>query len=58
MNIANNLAVILIAFRLKMDNQGLVNQQAKNDVTKFVEEFGDGMTPLQFYNYLLTANQE
>lgn len=52
MDIANNLAIVLIAFRLKMDDHGVVNQQIKNDVLKLVESFGDGMTPTEFYRYL------
>jgi hypothetical protein len=52
MDIANNLAIVLIAFRLKMDEQGTVNQQVKNDVLKLIESFGDGMSPAEFYKYL------
>ena len=52
MDIANNLAIVLIAFRLKMDEQGNVNQQVKNDVLKLIESFGDGLTPTEFYRYL------
>lgn len=59
MDISNSMAVVLIAFRLKMDEQGYVNQQIKNDVIKLIESFGDGMTPWEFYRYLqLNENEE
>ncbi len=57
MDIADNLAIVLIAFRLKMDEQGIVNQQVKNDVMKLIESFGDGMSPSQFYRYLQREEQ-
>jgi hypothetical protein len=52
MDIRDNLAIVLIAFRLKLDEEGIVSQQAKNDVLKLIDSFGEGMTPTEFYKYL------
>lgn len=57
MDISNNLAIVLIAFKLKLDENGYVHQQAKNDVQRLVESFGDGMTPWEFYRFLETEDQ-
>ena len=52
MKTVNSLAVVMIAFKLGLDREDEVNEETKHNVLKMVETFGDGMSPVQFYQYL------